>query len=107
MLPVGEHEALRRALPNAQLVDADALLTRLKLVKEDEEIQAARLTAEIADEGVLAAQRAIGRGVSDSEVGAAIRAAQAARAIDRVAACSGLHAGLWHGHGVASTMTPR
>lgn len=75
LLPVGEHEALSKALPHASLLDADPLLTRLKLVKEPQEIEAVRLTASIADEGVLAAQRSLRAGVSDSEVGATIRAA--------------------------------
>lgn len=75
LLPVGEHEALHKALLGAEILDADALLTELKLIKEDEEIAAVEATAQIADEGVLAAQRSIRVGASDSEVGAAVREA--------------------------------
>jgi Xaa-Pro aminopeptidase len=38
LLPVGEFDALRRALPGAELVDAGALMSRLKLLKDDEEL---------------------------------------------------------------------
>lgn len=79
LLPVGEHDAMRKALPRARLVDAEALLTALKLVKEPEEIEAARTTARIADEGVLAAQRALREGATDAQVGAAAREAVFAR----------------------------
>jgi Xaa-Pro aminopeptidase len=79
LLPVGEFDALRRALPDADLVDASSLMTRLKLVKEDEDIVEIRRTVAIADAGVVAARRALRPGVTEAEVGAAMREAVFAR----------------------------
>jgi Xaa-Pro aminopeptidase len=82
LLPVGEYESLRAALPQAELLDAGPLMARLKLLKSEEEIAEARRTVAIGDDGFRAAQRAIRPGATDAEVGAAIRAeifAQGAR----------------------------
>jgi Xaa-Pro aminopeptidase len=79
LLPVGEYEGLRRALPHAELVDAAALMARLKLLKEEEELVEIRRTVAIADAGFGAAQRALRPGATDAEVGAAIREAVFAR----------------------------
>ncbi len=74
LLPVGEYESLRQALPGAELVDAAALMSRLKLLKRDEELSEVRRTVAIGDAGFRAAQRALRAGATDAEVGAAIRA---------------------------------
>lgn len=74
MLPAGELDALRAALPGVELVDADALLAAVKAVKDERELAELAATAEIADAGFFAARRALRAGASDAEVGAAIRA---------------------------------
>jgi Xaa-Pro aminopeptidase len=74
LLPVGEFESLRGALPDADLVDAGPLMARLKLVKSEEEVAEVRRTVAIGDAGFRAAQQALRAGVTDAEVGAAIRA---------------------------------
>jgi Xaa-Pro aminopeptidase len=79
VLPVREFESLRGALPNAELVDAGPLIARLKLLKEEEEVAEVRRTVTIADAGFVAARRCLRVGVSDAEVGAAIREAVFAR----------------------------
>lgn len=79
LLPVGEHEALRRALPDAELVDAGALLGRAKLLKEAVELVELRRTVALADAGFAAARRALAPGVTDAEVHGAIREAVFAR----------------------------
>ena len=79
LLPVGEFDALRRALPQAELVDAGALVSRLKLIKEDEDLAEVVRTVAIADAGFVAARQALRPGATDAEVGAAIRQAVFAR----------------------------
>jgi Xaa-Pro aminopeptidase len=79
LLPVGEFDALRRALPGAELVDAGALMSRLKLLKDDEELAEVRRTVAIADAGFVAARQTLRPGATDAEVGAAIRQAVFAR----------------------------
>lgn len=79
VLSVGEFEGLRRALPNADLVDAAPLVSRLKLLKEDEELRELRRTVDIADAGFIAAREALGRGATDAEVDGEIRRAVHAR----------------------------
>lgn len=73
LLPVGELESLQRSLPHAELVDAAALMSRLKLLKSDEDMVEVRRTVAIADAGFGAAQLALRAGATDAEVGAAIR----------------------------------
>lgn len=75
VLPLADFEALRRALPGAELVDADPLLSRLKLVKEPEDVVEIRRTVAIADAGFIAARRRIRPGVTAAEVSGAIREA--------------------------------
>ncbi|MBS1880071.1 MAG: aminopeptidase P family protein [Actinobacteria bacterium] len=79
LLPVGELESLRRALPQADLVDAGALIAELKLLKGDEDLAELRRTVEIGDAGFDAGRRALRAGATDAEVGAAIRKAIFAR----------------------------
>ena len=79
LLPVGEFDALRRALPRAELVDAGALMSRLKLLKEDEELAKVARTVAIADAGFVAARQALRPGATDADVHAAIRNAVFAR----------------------------
>ena len=79
LLPVGEFDALRRALPQAELVDAGSLVSRLKLIKEDEDLAEVVRTVAIADAGFVAARQALRPGATDAEVGAAIRQAVFAR----------------------------
>lgn len=79
VLPVADFEALRRALPHAELVDADPLIARLKLLKEPEDVEELRRTVAIADAGFIAARQRIRPGVTDAEVVGAIREAVWAR----------------------------
>jgi Xaa-Pro aminopeptidase len=79
LLPVGEFDALRRALPRAELVDAGDLMSRLKLLKGEDELAEVRRTVAIADAGFVAARAALRPGATDAEVGAAIRQAVFAR----------------------------
>ncbi|HEY8581684.1 MAG TPA: Xaa-Pro peptidase family protein [Capillimicrobium sp.] len=79
IVPLADFEALRRALPEAELVDADGLLAELKLVKEPDDLAEIRRTVAIADAGFIAARRAIRPGATDAEVAGAIHGAIGAR----------------------------
>lgn len=68
---------LMRALPSAEMVDVCEGLDDLRLIKSDSEIELLRKAAHVADLGVSAGIEAIGAGVSDREVMAAIQAAVA------------------------------
>ncbi|MHB1810381.1 MAG: M24 family metallopeptidase [Solirubrobacteraceae bacterium] len=74
VLPAGELDALRAALGEVEIVDADPLLARVKALKDERELAELQATAEIADAGFFAARRALRVGATDAEVGAAIRA---------------------------------
>ncbi len=69
---------LRDALAGAEIVDVTPALDDLRLVKSPAEIEYLRRAAHIADLGVSAGIEAIGAGVSDCEVMAAIQQATAA-----------------------------
>jgi ectoine hydrolase len=69
---------LRDALADAELVDVTAALDDLRLVKSPAEIAYLRSAAHVADLGVSAGIEAIGAGVSDCDVMAAIQQATAA-----------------------------
>jgi Xaa-Pro aminopeptidase len=78
IVPVAEYERLRRDLPDAELVDATALVAAVKAVKGADELDELRRTAAIADEGFEAGLGRLRAGASGLEVSAAIE--QAARA---------------------------
>ncbi|MFZ1153865.1 MAG: Xaa-Pro peptidase family protein, partial [Solirubrobacteraceae bacterium] len=68
---------LMRALPDAEMVDVCEALDDLRLVKSPAEIALLRKAAHVADVGVMAGIDAIGPGVTDCEVMAAIQEAVA------------------------------
>jgi len=59
---------LRRAFPDVSLVDADALLTGMKSVKSDAELEQIRHLCRLAKIGFDAAQRAIAPGRREDEI---------------------------------------
>jgi Xaa-Pro dipeptidase len=69
---------LRDAFADAELVDVTAAMDDLRLVKSPAEIAHLRRAAHVADRGVSAGIEAIGAGVSDCEVMAAIQHAVSA-----------------------------
>lgn len=79
IVPVGDHEALRRTLPNARLVDATALLAAIKAIKDEEEIEELRLTAATADAGLETCLRLLRPGSDGWTVGAAMEETVRAR----------------------------
>jgi len=78
IVPVAEYELLRSRLPEAELVDATALVADVKAVKTEEELGELRRTAAIADAGFDAGLARLRAGATGWEVSAAIE--QAARA---------------------------
>jgi Xaa-Pro aminopeptidase len=55
-------------LPKATVVPAGPVLSRLRMLKEPEEVECLRAAAQVADEGMAAAVRAIRAGVRETEV---------------------------------------
>lgn len=68
IVPVGDYEMLRAALPNAQLTDATALVGRIKAVKVQEEIDEVLRSAAIADAGLQVFHERAAVGVSGWEL---------------------------------------
>jgi len=70
--------ALRRALPDARIVDAGSLVNRVRAVKSEPEIALMRQAARIAEAAMAAAVEAIAPGVRQCDAVAAIARAQIA-----------------------------
>jgi Xaa-Pro dipeptidase len=70
-LNVHTYEALRDALPGAQLVDGSGLPERVKLVKSPQEVACHRKAAAYTDAGMRAALAAAAEGRTDNDVAAA------------------------------------
>jgi Xaa-Pro aminopeptidase len=75
IVPAGDYEALRSALPGATLSDATGLVADIKAVKDEGEIEEMRRTAEIADEGFAACLPLLSAGASAWEAAAAVEQA--------------------------------
>ncbi len=67
---------LELALPNARFVDADLLVNRVRDFKSQRELQYMRIAGRIADHAMQAAIDAIGSGVRQCDVAAALVSAQ-------------------------------
>jgi Xaa-Pro aminopeptidase len=78
IVPVAEYELLRSRLPEAELIDATALVAEVKSVKAEEELEEIRRTAAIVDVGFEAGLARLRPGATGWEVSAAIE--HAARA---------------------------
>lgn len=78
IVSVADHERLRAALPDAQLIDATALVAAVKAVKTEEELVEVRRSGAVADAGFEAGLERLRPGATGWEVSAAIE--QAARA---------------------------
>jgi len=66
------HERLRSALPSAELIAADELFTRLRVVKTPAEIDLIRSIGGVAEQVSVEACRAVGAGATERELGSAI-----------------------------------
>lgn len=71
----GFWNALSKAFPNADFVDATEILRQVRLVKSDEEVEALRKSAQIVEKGVEAKIAAAKPGVPDWNVWAAAMSA--------------------------------
>ena len=108
-LPPQQFLRLRAALPGAKVDDAFGPVERTRLVKSDEEIALMRQAAAFTDGGVRAGCAAIGPGVRDSTVAAAVVDAMYRAGSDPVCwgpvVAAGYRAGLAHssfnGHVIA------
>lgn len=65
---VFEAEALRRALPGAAIVDAQAAISDMRLLKEPAEIEAMRRAIAISETALAATLAAAGAGMAETEV---------------------------------------
>lgn len=95
-----EHELIRAALGGFEVADIDGLLTRMRAVKDPEEIACLRKAAGIADVGIAAARAAIKPGISEKQVASVIERAMLDEGADSVPfniVLSGPNAALPHG----------
>ena len=74
-LPVSSFQTLQKALPKANLIPADIILSELRMVKDREEIALIEIAADIADTGMQAAIDRIRE--RDTEIGISIAAMKA------------------------------
>ena len=65
-------DALSKELPNADMVSASEILTKARLIKNEEEIKAIRVSCGIADLGMKAGLDMVKEGVKEREVAGAI-----------------------------------
>jgi Xaa-Pro dipeptidase len=70
-LSIDVHEALKRALPGASLVDASDLVPRVRLIKSPGELDHMRKAARITRKGIEAALDAIRPGVTENDIASA------------------------------------
>lgn len=75
VLNAARWEAIRTAMPGAAFVDQSALVPKMKLIKSEAEIAYQRRAAHAAEAGMQAGIDAVGVGVSEREMAAAICAA--------------------------------
>ena len=68
-------DGLLRLLPGIELTDATPLVERMRVIKDEHEIQALRRSASISSEGFLDAMRAIAPGKNDLEIAGVMEAA--------------------------------
>jgi Xaa-Pro dipeptidase len=68
---IGQHVRLAQLLPDLQLVPADGVIERLRMVKSAEELDALRAAARISSAGMAAALDAVALGATDNDVAAA------------------------------------
>ena len=65
-------DALSKELPDADIVDASEILTKARLIKNEEEIKAIRVSCAIADMGMKVGLEMVEEGVREREVAGAI-----------------------------------
>ncbi len=75
MLPLQRYEALRRALPHAQLLDVTPQMQRMRLVKSDEEMAFLRRGAELSDRAIEALEREARPGLTEHALAAIVEGA--------------------------------
>ncbi len=75
MIPVQRYTAIKRALPQATLVDFTPQMMDLRLVKSDEEIQFLKKGAEFSDRAIEALEREARPGITEYELAAIVEAA--------------------------------
>lgn len=66
------YEGLKRALPDATLVDASSVVARPRMIKSPAELDYMRRSAEIAKKGLAAVLPAIKPGVTDNQIAAVL-----------------------------------
>src|SRR5260370_35085918 len=71
-LPVGDFTALVELLPQAGLVPAQRLLSRLREIKTPTEIEILRRLSRIADQSITKAYHAVGAGSTEMDIAAAL-----------------------------------
>jgi Xaa-Pro dipeptidase len=67
-LSIDVYEGLKRALPNATLVDASDLVARSRVIKSPGELEHMRKAARITREGIEAALKVIGPGINENDI---------------------------------------
>lgn len=75
MLPFKQYESIRRALPQAVLVDFTPQMLRLRLVKSQEEIAFLRKGAEFSDRAIEALEREARPGITEHALAAIVEGA--------------------------------
>jgi Xaa-Pro aminopeptidase len=80
--PVGTYQRIRDAFPEADLVNATALLEDARFIKSDEEIDALRRAVELVDAAIERAKETFRPGVRECEIYAAMQAAMIERGGD-------------------------
>ncbi|GCE80391.1 M24 family metallopeptidase [Komagataeibacter oboediens] len=74
-MPVARYRVMEDLVPDARLVDASAMIDRVRLVKDPDEIAHARIAASLADRGMEAAVSAMAARGNEREVSTASMAA--------------------------------
>lgn len=73
-MPSSLFAVLQNALPNITWIDANNIVQNARLIKEPDEFEALRISANLADIGIQAAKKIIKPGISEYEVVAATEA---------------------------------
>lgn len=88
-----EGEILRKYAPETRIVQADDILATLRLIKEDEELQAIRHAIQLSEEALTLTLAQIKVGMSEREIAAILEAHLRAFGADGLAFDTLLHAG--------------
>jgi Xaa-Pro aminopeptidase len=88
ILPTSHYLSLIDRLPDTSFVDVADLLAAIRMIKNEEEVEALRQAARIADLGIAAASEAIAPGVTELEVMTAASAAMMQAGAEGIGHCS-------------------